>query len=78
MIIDAHAHACGSFLNSEDIICELDKNGVDKVVLVPGELGSDKNYSLPKFASIFPNRDVVKITNMMTKMVIGISGAEKK
>ena len=47
-------------------------------MLVPGELGSDKNYSLPKFASIFPNRDVVKITNMMTKMVIGISGAEKK
>ena len=73
MIIDAHAHACGDFLHGKNIIKILNKNNVDKVVLVPGELGSAKNYSLPEFASRFPNKDVVTFTNLMTKMIIGIS-----
>ena len=47
MIIDGHAHASGDFLKPENIIDNLDKSGVDKVILVPGELESTKNYSLP-------------------------------
>lgn len=78
MIIDAHAHACGAFLNGKDIIETLNKNHVAKVVLVPGELGSDKNYSLPELAAIFPNTDVVSFTNILTKMVIGLSGTVKE
>ena len=78
MIIDAHAHACGAFLNGNDIIKILDKNNVDKVILVPGEFGSDKNYSLPELAAKFPNTDVVSFTNLMTKVVIGIKGAAKQ
>ncbi len=40
MIIDGHAHACGDFLTSEGILEKLNEAGVDKVVLVPGELDS--------------------------------------
>jgi predicted TIM-barrel fold metal-dependent hydrolase len=78
MIIDAHAHACGAFLKGKDIIETLKKNNVDKIVLVPGELGSNKNYSLPELAGKFPNTDVVLFTNFLTKIVIGISGAAKQ
>ena len=74
MIIDAHAHACGDFLHGPNIIETLDRNGVDQVVLVPGELGSSRSYSLPDLAALFPARDVVAITNVMTKAVIGLSG----
>jgi predicted TIM-barrel fold metal-dependent hydrolase len=74
MIIDAHAHACGDFLNGKNVIKILNKNNVDKVILVPGELGSNKNYFLPELAAKFPNTDVVSITNIITKLVIGISG----
>jgi hypothetical protein len=78
MIIDAHAHACGVFLKGKDIIEILDMNNVDKVVLVPGEFGSDKNYSLPELAAKFPNTDVISFTNLVTKIVIRLSGAAKK
>ena len=74
MIIDAHAHACGDFLYSKNIIEILDKNNVNKVVLVPGELGSSKNYTLPDLAARYPTRDVVNLTNLITKVIIGISG----
>ena len=78
MIIDAHAHACGIFLNGKDIIEILDANRVDKVVLVPGELESTKNYSMPDLAARFPNTDVVILTNLLTKVVIGVSGTAKQ
>ena len=75
MIIDGHAHACGEFLTPESIIKKLNNSGVDKVILVPGELESSKNYSLPNIAEIFPSRNVVKITNYLTKFVMKITGA---
>ena len=78
MIIDGHAHACGVFLTPESIIKELDNSGVDKVVLVPGELESSKNYSLPNIAKLFPSNNVVKITNYLTKLVMKITGAIKQ
>jgi len=78
MIIDAHAHACGVFLKGEDIVKILDMNLVDKIALVPGEFGSDRNYSLPELGARFPNTDVVWFTNLMTKIVINIKGAAKK
>lgn len=78
MIIDAHAHACGDFLHGEEIVKILDSNNVDKVILVPGELGSTKNYSLPDWAARFPNTDVVSFTNLITKVVIAVSGTAKQ
>lgn len=77
MIIDGHSHACGKFLTAESIVKTLDDNGVDKVVLVPGELNSKSEYSLPDIASKFPNQNVVKLTNYITKFVMKLTGKVK-
>lgn len=77
MIIDGHAHACGKFLTSQGIVKELEANDVDKVVLVPGELNSKSEYSLPNIASIFSQKNVVKITNSITKFVMKLTGKVK-
>lgn len=78
MIIDGHAHACGDYLSSESIINKLDKAGVDKVILVPGELDSSKTYYLPDLARMFPSKNVVKITNSLTEFVMSITGTVKQ
>lgn len=77
MIIDGHSHACGKFLTAESILKSLDHNGVDKVVLVPGELNSTAEYPLPNIASKFPKSNVVKVTNTMTKLLMKLTGKEK-
>ncbi len=75
MIIDGHAHASGDFLTSENIISDLDKLGVDKVILVPGKPESKKNYPLPNLAKAFPTKNIVKLTNYLTKFVIKLTGS---
>ena len=70
MIIDGHAHASGDFLTPKNIIQKLDETGVDKVVLVPGELNSTKTYSLPNLAQLFPPKNVVKLTNSLTRFIL--------
>ena len=77
MIIDGHSHACGKFLTAESIVKTLDNNGVDKVVLVPGELNSKSEYSLPNIAEKFPKHNVVKLTNYITKFVMKLTGKVK-
>ena len=77
MIIDGHAHACGIFLTAEGIVNHLDMNNVDKVVLVPGELHSKSEYSLPNIAARFPNSNVVKVTNILTKFIMNLTGKVK-
>ena len=77
MIIDGHAHACGDYLTPEKISRTLSKNGTDKVVLVPGELGSDKTYPFPNVAKYFPNRNVTKFFNKLTRFVFKITNAKK-
>ncbi len=74
MIIDGHSHACGKFLTAESILKTLAENGVDKVILVPGELNSQSEYTLPNIASVFPEHNVVKVTNYMTKFVMKLTG----
>jgi len=54
MIIDGHAHACGPFLKGDDIVKILAETGVNKVVLVPGELDGPRTYTLPRLAELFP------------------------
>lgn len=78
MIIDAHAHACGDYLNAGNIIKILDRNKADKVILVPGEFNSEKNYSLPDVAKRFPNKDIISITNVLTKITIFLTGTAKQ
>jgi predicted TIM-barrel fold metal-dependent hydrolase len=77
MIIDGHAHACGDFLHAENVVRILDANRVDKIVLVPGEKNSAKNYYLPEIARAFPARDVVAWTNAVTKLAISMTGAAR-
>ncbi|HSL45888.1 MAG TPA: TatD family hydrolase [Anaerolineales bacterium] len=74
MIIDAHAHACGPFLRGENLIRLLDQTGVDRVILVPGQKDLEKEYSLPNIAGLFPNHDVVPITNALTRLVTKLTG----
>jgi uncharacterized protein len=78
MVIDGHAHACGDFLTASNILKILDENDVDKVILVPGERNSTKNYSLPELARYFPDYDVVSITNRMTRIAISLSGTAEQ
>ena len=75
MIIDGHAHACGDLLSTEGILRLLDGLGVDRVVLTPGQLNSDKTYIFPNMARVFPTRNVVTFFNLVTKVVVSITGA---
>ena len=52
-MIDGHAHASGDLLTTEGILRALDAQGVDKVVLVPGQRQSAKNLRLPNLAQRF-------------------------
>jgi hypothetical protein len=47
MIIDGHGHACGEYVTLEKIEAKLNKNKINKVVLFPGEIGSDKIDTIP-------------------------------
>ncbi len=77
MIIDGHGHACGDYLTPEKINQTLLENGTDKVVLVPGELDSNKTYSFPNVAKYFPNMNVTKFFNQLTRFVFKITNAKK-
>ncbi|MCG8411073.1 MAG: amidohydrolase family protein [Bacteroidales bacterium] len=77
MIIDGHAHACGIFLKADTIISKLNQNGVDKVIIVPGEHESNKNYYLPNLTRILPRKNLLKITNKLTSFFIKNSGIIK-
>lgn len=46
-MIDAHAHACGAYLDCETIAKQLEKIGADAVVLCGGEPESRINYPHP-------------------------------
>jgi uncharacterized protein len=75
LIIDGHAHACGDYLTAESTLRHLDQNKVDKVVLVPGELNSDRTYELSNIASYFPNVNVVKFLNLISWLMIRLTKA---
>lgn len=59
MIIDGHAHCCGDFYDAEKLISILDRNGVDKVVICPGQINDGKNHSVPALSSCFEKHDVM-------------------
>lgn len=73
MIIDSHAHACGPFLKPDKLIEILDNNGVDKLVLVPGEWDSTKSYKIPDIARHFPKHDLIRLTNKLTRPAIQLT-----
>jgi predicted TIM-barrel fold metal-dependent hydrolase len=77
MIIDGHAHACGDYLSTASILRVLDAVGVGKVVLTPGELNSDKTYTLPNMAKVFPTWDLVTLFNLVTKVTVSVTRAAR-
>ncbi len=73
MIIDAHGHACGEYLNKDSILKSITQNEINKVILFPGELNSSKTYSFRK-----PKSDVLIIFNKIIRIVTRLTGATKK
>lgn len=73
MIIDGHGHACGEYLTTESIINKLNKNNVDLVVLVPGELNSKKTYKLKDNPKANKNFDVVLKTNKLIRIIMALT-----
>jgi predicted TIM-barrel fold metal-dependent hydrolase len=72
-IIDGHAHACGMFLNSDNVVKYLNKNNISKIVLSAGEPNSTKVYSLPYLAKIFKNSALIYFNNMFTALIISLT-----
>lgn len=62
MIIDGHSNACRGYFTSDSLIATIDKWGVDKVILVPGELNSKISYSLLNLTKWFPKHNVFKLS----------------
>jgi uncharacterized protein len=69
MLIDAHAHSCGNFLQADGIISALDRLGIDKVILCPGLDNDDRNQSLPHLASVFPATDCMLVLNRLIRLL---------
>jgi len=57
MIIDGHAHAAGVFFEKDTLVSELDRLGVDKVVLAPMGFMSGDTYSQGNIEKAFPEDD---------------------
>jgi predicted TIM-barrel fold metal-dependent hydrolase len=77
LIIDGHAHACGGYLTAESVLEKLNHTGVDKVVLVPGQLNSNKTYKLKDYTKKDPNKDVVGRTNKVIRFGITLLRVHK-
>lgn len=74
MIIDGHAHACGTYYSGESIIKYLDLHGIDMVVLCAGEPESNKNYSYPMLSDTFKSEKLGYFFNKIISVVTKISG----
>ncbi len=69
MIIDVHAHACGNYLDADNIIAALDKNNIDRVILCPGEKDSKRSYNFPNV-----KKDHVYFINNVISFVTRLTG----
>lgn len=75
MIIDGHAHACGTYLTPENIEKYLVTHGIDKVVLCGGEPNSSKNYVYPMLSNLFKGQRLSYVFNKIISRVTKISNA---
>jgi uncharacterized protein len=55
MIIDGHAHAAGVFLRKDTLVAELDRLGVDKIVLAPMGVADETGYESLNMEDGFPD-----------------------
>ena len=77
MIIDGHGHSCGEYLSTESIKKKINLAGVDKVVLVLGQLNSAKTYKLKDSTKKNPYKDVMKRTNKIIRLGITLLRVHK-
>ena len=73
MIVDGHAHACGSYLTAESIETYLTEHGIDKVVLCGGEPNSNKNYAYPMLSNLFKDQNLGYFFNKIICKVTKVS-----
>src|SRR5512145_1819571 len=66
------------YLTPESLTRCLDRYGVDRVVLVPGELNSTNTYDLPDVTSRFPDVNLVKVANLLAGAVTRLAGATRQ
>lgn len=69
MIIDGHAHAAGIFYEKDTLVNELDRLGVDKVVLAPMGVNPKKNYFLPHLGRWLPWVDLGSFINRLIRLI---------
>ncbi len=55
MIIDGHAHSAGVFLRKDTLVAELDRLGVDKIVLAPMGVADETGYESLNMEDGFPD-----------------------
>lgn len=77
MIIDGHAHACGTYNSSDDILNYLDKCNIDAVVLCAGEPHSKKNYNLAMLSDRFESSNLGYFFNKIICIVTKLTGVAK-
>jgi len=73
MIIDGHAHAAGVFFEKDSLVAELDRLGVDKIVLAPMGVGHDPAYSKENIDAIFENTNIDNVEQKINEFVGSLS-----
>ncbi|ADL05246.1 amidohydrolase family protein [Lacrimispora saccharolytica] len=76
-IIDGHAHACGMFLHTNEVLSYMKENHIYKIILTAGEPNSKKIYKLPYLAKVFHDSKLIYITNILTAILIRFSKLNK-
>ena len=78
IIVDAHAHACGQYLTTQDIEKKLNNAGCDKILLTAGQLGSSKTYKLKNRTLKDAYADVVSANNRLNRIMMTMLRMIKK
>ena len=73
MIIDGHAHAAGVFYEKDSLVAELDRLGVDKIVLAPMGVRQDPAYSKENMDTVFANTNINNVEQKINEFVSGLS-----
>lgn len=77
VIIDAHAHACGELSNVNGILHYLDSNGLEKIILCPGEPNTKKNRNVPMISNRVHNPHLGFYFNKIIRTVTLLSQVSK-
>lgn len=77
MIIDGHAHACGSYQNIKSIEQNLSKQKIDYIILCGGEPNSKKDYYYPMLSKVFRGEKLGYFFNKIICKIVQINNLSK-